>query len=97
MDAARTALVPHEMNRGIVAPHDGVGFVAEVPRKPQHVTIERCCSRDLRNVEDRCALDKLLRVRRWWRGHGPLIPAGVLETPRRDRRPTGEMCAPAIR
>src|SRR5204863_3162055 len=75
VDTMWTAVVFHEVNRGIVAPHDCVGFVAEIPRKPQHIAIERGRGRDIRDMQYWRALKKLRRIRRRERGHRPASPS----------------------
>ena len=40
VDTLRRPFVSNKVNRGVIAPYDSIGFVAEVPRKPQNVAIE---------------------------------------------------------
>ena len=62
MHALRVGLLFDEVNCGVVSPDNRIGFIAEVPRESEHVTIERHRSRDVLNVEHWRALDKLPRI-----------------------------------
>src|SRR5262245_59129145 len=69
VDPTWAVFVSYEVNRGVVAPHHGVGVVAEIPRKSQSVAVERCRGRDIRDMQHRGALNELFRIRRWQRGY----------------------------
>src|SRR5437773_6377788 len=69
MDAAWVSTVSHEVNGGVVAPHHRVSLVAEIRREPKHITIERGCRLDARNIQDPRALNELCRTGRWQCGH----------------------------
>src|SRR5213594_3992770 len=71
MDATRSAFVSHEVNRGVIPPHDCVGVVAKIPRKAQQISIERCGGRDIRDVQHGCTLNELFGIRRRQCWHRP--------------------------
>src|SRR5712691_7266173 len=47
VNALRALIASNKVNGGVVAPDNGVCFVAEVPGKTQDVTIERRCGLDV--------------------------------------------------
>src|SRR5437868_6251060 len=49
VDAACVSTVCNQVNRGVVAPHHRVCLVAEIPRKPQNITVELCGRLNVRN------------------------------------------------
>jgi len=81
VDATWTASAPNKVNRRVIAPHDRVCVVAEVPCETQHITIERCGRLDVGDMENWCALNKLCRIGRRWRRHRLILfrwhPAGT--------------------
>src|SRR6188508_976213 len=73
MDAAWVSIIPDEMNRRVVAPHNSVCFVPEVPCKTKRVAIERRCPLDVLDVKHRSTLDKLCRIGGWKCRHYALL------------------------
>src|SRR5262249_30786313 len=62
VDATRAAFAFDEVNRGVIAPHDRVGFVAKIPPKAQQISIERCRGRDIRDVQYWRTLNELFWI-----------------------------------
>src|SRR6478735_2891548 len=62
VDTTWTAFVLDEVDRGVIAPHDCVSVVAEVPCKPQRIAIERCRRRDVGDMQYWCALHELFWI-----------------------------------
>src|SRR5262245_40546579 len=73
MDTAWVSIIPDEVNRRVVAPHDRVCFVAVVPGKTEGVSIERRCPIDVLDMKHRGTLDKLCRIRGWKCRHYALL------------------------
>ena len=72
VDALWTALIANEVDCGVVPPDDRIGVVTEVAGKAQDITIERGSRFNVWDVQDRCALDELGRIRRRSAGMGRL-------------------------
>src|SRR5438067_2245692 len=59
VNALRALIASNKMNGGVIAPDNGVCFVAEVPGKTQHIAVERCRRLDVRDMQYGRTLNKL--------------------------------------
>src|SRR5205085_1030680 len=64
VNALRALIASNKVNGGVIAPDNGVCFVAEIPGKTQHIAIERCRRLDVCNMQDGRTLNKLNRIGR---------------------------------